>query len=193
VEITDIQIKLAERGSEKLRAFATVTLDGCFVVHDLKIITGVRGLFVSMPSRKLTARCPRCRCKNDLRSKYCNECGKKLSPRRLPADERGRPKLHADIAHPINRHCRESMQSMILAAFEQELKRSKQEGYEPPRDEFMDAGPGDYDELGGECDGTGLAAEGSESSVEAKEDDEPPGAPPAGGAGNDGSDMGIFQ
>jgi stage V sporulation protein G len=38
---------------EKLKAFATITLDDCFVVRDLKVIRGVEGLFVAMPSRRM--------------------------------------------------------------------------------------------------------------------------------------------
>ena len=37
---------------EKLKAFATITIDGCFVVRGLKVILGNSGLFVAMPSRK---------------------------------------------------------------------------------------------------------------------------------------------
>ena len=36
----------------KLKAVASVTLDNCFVVHDIKIIDGTDGLFIAMPSRK---------------------------------------------------------------------------------------------------------------------------------------------
>jgi stage V sporulation protein G len=50
VEITEVRITL--RGDEKLRGFANVTFDNSFVVRGLKIIYGVRGLFISMPSRR---------------------------------------------------------------------------------------------------------------------------------------------
>jgi len=50
IRITEVKISL--RGDEKLRAFATVTLDGCFVVRGLKIIRSVRGTFVAMPARR---------------------------------------------------------------------------------------------------------------------------------------------
>jgi stage V sporulation protein G len=50
VEITEVRITL--RGEDKLRGFANVTFDHAFVVRGLKIICGVRGLFVSMPSRR---------------------------------------------------------------------------------------------------------------------------------------------
>jgi stage V sporulation protein G len=37
----------------KMRAVASVTFDGCFVVHDIKIIDGQNGMFLAMPSRKM--------------------------------------------------------------------------------------------------------------------------------------------
>lgn len=37
----------------KLKAVATITIDDCFAIHDIKIIEGEKGLFIAMPSRKL--------------------------------------------------------------------------------------------------------------------------------------------
>ena len=37
---------------EKLKAVASITIDECFVVHDIKVINGRDGLFISMPNRK---------------------------------------------------------------------------------------------------------------------------------------------
>lgn len=131
MEITEIRIKLMDEPSERLRAFCSVTLDGQFVIRDLKIIEGTSGPFVAMPSRKLTARCPGCRTKNHLRAQFCNQCGLKLKNDRTPRDEDGRAKLYADIAHPINSRCREMMQERLVQAFHEEVERSKQPGYVP--------------------------------------------------------------
>lgn len=50
MEITDVRVfPIAD---EKLRAFVSVVLDGCFMVNDIKVIQGKDGLFISMPSRK---------------------------------------------------------------------------------------------------------------------------------------------
>lgn len=51
MEITEVRIRIVE-GQGKLKAYASITLDGEFVIHDLKIIEGERGLFVAMPSRR---------------------------------------------------------------------------------------------------------------------------------------------
>jgi len=50
MEITEIRISL--RDDNKLKAFASITLDNCFVVRGLKIIEGGKGIFVAMPSRR---------------------------------------------------------------------------------------------------------------------------------------------
>lgn len=51
MEITEIRVHL--RNEEKLKAFATVTFDGCFVVRNMKIIDGAKGLILCMPSRRM--------------------------------------------------------------------------------------------------------------------------------------------
>lgn len=51
MQITEIRIrKVAAEG--KLKAYVTVTFDGCFVIHNVKIIEGKTGYFIAMPSRK---------------------------------------------------------------------------------------------------------------------------------------------
>ncbi len=50
MEITEVRITL--RNEEKLKAFASITFDDCFVIRGLKVISGSQGYFVSMPSRK---------------------------------------------------------------------------------------------------------------------------------------------
>ncbi len=129
MNITEIRIKLLQSQRDKLRAFASITLDDCLVIRDIKIIEGGRGLFVAMPSRKLCDRCPACAAKNHIRARYCNDCGHRLAEDRGALDERGRPRLYADISHPINQAARDFVQTQILRAYYAEFERSKQEGY----------------------------------------------------------------
>lgn len=119
------------RRNDKLRAFCSVTLDGSFVIRDLKVIEGTKGTFVAMPSRKLTDRCAKCGMKNHLQAKFCAECGTRLPAERAAKDPQGRVKLHADIAHPINSSARDALQKRILEAYSEELERSKAPGYKP--------------------------------------------------------------
>ena len=106
MEISEVKVRLVEDRTERLRAFCTITLDREFVVRDIKIIDGAKGLFVAMPSRKVTDHCPKCRGKSDLRAKFCNECGAHLPGQRAPIPGDSGGKLHVDVAHPINSECR---------------------------------------------------------------------------------------
>ncbi len=51
MNITDVRIRKVEKEG-KMKAVASITLDDEFVVHDIKIIDGDKGLFIAMPSRK---------------------------------------------------------------------------------------------------------------------------------------------
>jgi stage V sporulation protein G len=140
--ITDIQIKLVPPSEDKLLAFACITLDNCFVVRDIKVIRGRDGLFIAMPSRKVTDRCRRCGAKNHLQASYCNRCGTKQVDRRTQADVRGRTKLHVDIAHPINSRCREVLQAAVITAYQKEWENSQQPGYHPQKSDYFDVDDG---------------------------------------------------
>lgn len=51
MQITDVRIrKVAKEG--KMKAVVSITIDNEFVVHDIKVIDGEKGLFIAMPSRK---------------------------------------------------------------------------------------------------------------------------------------------
>lgn len=142
MNITEIRVRLLPRQKDKLRGFASITLDQSLVVRDIKIIEGGSGLFVAMPSRKLCDRCPGCSGKNHVRARFCNDCGKRLDSSRGFEDDRGRPRLYADIAHPINQAARDHVQTRILEAFALEIERSQRAGYKAV--EFSDL---DYDYL----------------------------------------------
>lgn len=146
MEITEVRIKLMDDSQERLQAFCSITIDGCFVVRDLKIIQGTKGSFVAMPSRKLTDRCPRCHSKNHLRAHYCNQCGTKLDEERAVKDTDGRAKLYADIAHPIRCECRDLIQGVVLDAFESELDRAKDPNYVCTYDDYGEDDFEPYDE-----------------------------------------------
>lgn len=53
MQITDVRIRRVEKEG-KMRAVVSITIDEEFVVHDIKIIEGEKGLFIAMPSRKAT-------------------------------------------------------------------------------------------------------------------------------------------
>ena len=51
MQITDVRIRRVEKEG-KMRAVVSITIDEEFVVHDIKLIEGEKGLFIAMPSRK---------------------------------------------------------------------------------------------------------------------------------------------
>lgn len=51
MRITEVKVYPAQE-SGRLKAYATIVFENCFIVRDLKIIEGSKGLFVSMPSRR---------------------------------------------------------------------------------------------------------------------------------------------
>ena len=127
-------------GEKRLKAYATLTFDRCFVVRNVKVIEGKSGLFVAMPSHKPKVACARCQYKNDLGGRYCAQCGTAI-PRTFerpfgPAPS-GKPSYegrvgeaadnpaHRDIAHPITVEFRQYLQDRVLAAYEAELAKAR--------------------------------------------------------------------
>lgn len=131
MEITEVRVKLINNKDDRLKAFCSMTMDNEFVVRDIKVIEGTSGYFVAMPSRKMSDHCEKCGGKNHLRAKYCNNCSSALPEERAKKDIKGRMKLHADIAHPINAECRQKIQEKITAAFIEELEKAKHPDYKP--------------------------------------------------------------
>ena len=86
MQITDVRVrKVTKEG--KMKAVVSITIEDEFVVHDIKVIEGEKGLFIAMPSRKA-------------------------------ADGEYR-----DIAHPIGQEMRQKLESAILSAYDDVLKK----------------------------------------------------------------------
>ena len=81
MSITDVRVRKIAKES-KMRAIVSITIDDEFVVHDIKVIEGEKGMFIAMPSKKT-------------------------------ADG-----VYRDICHPISTEMRESLQKLILDAYE---------------------------------------------------------------------------
>lgn len=140
MEVTEVRVALREGasrppagegrpGERRLKAYATVTFDQCFVVRNIKIIDGKNGLFVAMPSHKSKVACERCRFKNELGGRYCSQCGGALSRPPTPAEGTGgeppEGQAHRDIAHPITAEFRQYLQQTVLAAYEAECAKGR--------------------------------------------------------------------
>ena len=98
MEVTNVKVKVMHTEGN-LKAYATITFDDEFVVKDIKVIDGKKGIFIAMPSKPIKNRKV-----EDVES----------------AEEMER--LHKDIAHPINTQAREKIQTAILKAYEEALK-----------------------------------------------------------------------
>ena len=52
MNITEVRIRLVKKDEGKLKAVASITIDNCFVIHDVKVIEGTDDYFIAMPSKK---------------------------------------------------------------------------------------------------------------------------------------------
>ena len=52
MNITDVRVRPMDKADSNMRAVASITIDGEFVVHDIKVIQGNDKLFIAMPSKK---------------------------------------------------------------------------------------------------------------------------------------------
>ena len=52
MKISDVRVRIVKSDTSKIKGSASITIDDCFVVHDIKIIEGTEGYFIAMPSRK---------------------------------------------------------------------------------------------------------------------------------------------
>ena len=123
MDITEVRVVLKDSPDKKLKAYATVTFDNAFVVRNIKVIEGTSGLFIAMPSRKVKQPCPKCGFKNELRSKFCNQCAAQfpVAVRPVTPEAGASAQLeHKDIAHPITQAFREHLQKKVLEAYQQE-------------------------------------------------------------------------
>lgn len=53
MQITEVNVRRLFDDETPMKAVVSITFDGCFAVHDIKVIEGQKGIFVAMPSRKM--------------------------------------------------------------------------------------------------------------------------------------------
>lgn len=125
MEITDVRIKLVDDPRSPVLAYCFIILDHEFVVRDIKLIDRQGRRFIAMPSRKRTIRCAECSGKNDVQSRYCMACGKKI-----PSEFcRSQGRTFTDVAHPITSGCRQRIQDRVFEEFDLERKRAQEPDY----------------------------------------------------------------
>ena len=52
MQVTSVSVRKIEKEGSRMKGIASVLIDDCFAVHDIRIIEGDNGLFIAMPSRK---------------------------------------------------------------------------------------------------------------------------------------------
>lgn len=115
MEITSVPIFLERDGL--LRAFASIVIDGDFIVKDLRVIENGQKLFVCMPNRKRTDRCLQCGVNNSILARFCYRCGCNL-----PSDWSLKDvNAFIDIAHPLNNETRLMITDRVLHAYQHKL------------------------------------------------------------------------
>lgn len=122
--ITDVSIYIPEKTIGHLLAFCQIVVDDCMVIKDIRILNGEKSKWIAMPSRKIQYGCPYCKSKNNLKAKFCNDCGKELP--KTYENVFDRRMLYDDVAHPINPVFRNYIEEVILAEYERLLQEMKQ-------------------------------------------------------------------
>lgn len=150
MNVTEVRMQLVQqpengkRRPTQIKAFCSVTLDRLLVIHNVKVIEGPGGFFISFPSVPVTDKCPFCRRRNALTARFCCACGAQLDSNRGKSpcgqchgdcyvgegkDRRrcrrcggsGLVTLYSDVAHPINTGLRDRFEDAILDAYWREV------------------------------------------------------------------------
>lgn len=144
MNITDTRLDIIDNPSGKLRAFCSMTFNDEFVVKNFKIIEGNHGLFVAMPSRKLTKPCYRCDNRAFRNANYCDRCGKEFDDR-SGNSHHDTEDTHSDIAFPIEDDFREQLEDQLIAAYKKRKQGGSGVNVEHAKDENYDLLDFDYE------------------------------------------------
>ncbi len=126
MRVTSVRVRLASDHAKNhgLLAYATVELEECFLVTDVKILSkGKRredGLLVSMPTRYAMHKCPNCARKVPVVDTFCPHCDKPLPF--VSSDQ----SFFEDVCHPTKSWFREIFDQAVIDAWKLELERVKQ-------------------------------------------------------------------
>ena len=117
MEITDVRLRKIETEG-KLRAYVSITFDDSFVVHDLRVIDGNKGMFVAMPSKRLP-----------------NGDHKDIAH---PINTEIREKIQNAVLDVYNRELEEAPHPKVEPKVEEEVEESKEEEKEEEKEEAVE-------------------------------------------------------
>jgi stage V sporulation protein G len=100
MRVTEVTVRVAfEQPNPHIRAYASIVLDGCFIIHQIRIVEGHEGrLLVAMPSKRIPGEAPNGR-------------------RTLTDSQTRQPYYYADIVHPITQDFRQHLERHVLGAY----------------------------------------------------------------------------
>jgi stage V sporulation protein G len=119
MKITYIKIKKHE-GESRLKGIASITFDNCFVVHNIKIIEGDRGIFIAMPSQKNP------KVAFSRSNSETNQENSKENYSDNTNSIKNFPRKYLDIAHPINSDTRKMIEEEITKTFHQMIDNNEE-------------------------------------------------------------------
>lgn len=132
LSISEVGIMLINNPAKKtLRAFCTITIGEVLAIHDIKLIEGKNGLFVAMPQKEITYKCPNSSCagKPWVADKYCHLCGQNLAENRFERSPDGKTIVRADVCFPTSNDFRQSLTKTVVNAYNWELLLSLRPDY----------------------------------------------------------------
>ena len=110
-DISDVKVVLVDpRGDSRLRAYASMTLNRCLAINEMRIIQGEHRMFVSMPDKPAKEYCPHCSHRNGCQARFCNSCGAVL-PLIVPEF-----KYH-DLIAPLTQACRDLIEGAVIGEY----------------------------------------------------------------------------
>lgn len=119
MKVTEVRVypPVPGRRPSRMLAHASVTFDGEFVVHGVRVVSRPDGrLLVCMPDRRVERPCGHCNWLSPVVGRFCGGCGAALGP---PASEDvlGTSRGFIDIAHPTNSAFRAYLTEEVMAEY----------------------------------------------------------------------------
>jgi DNA-binding cell septation regulator SpoVG len=97
----------------QLLAHAAVVIDDCFVIHNCRIINGLKRVFLALPEEAVRFTCGSCH-RRVAYDRYCGHCGCPLPTPDGGWDNHARWR---DVIHPITAECRAYLEETVLSAY----------------------------------------------------------------------------
>lgn len=110
--VTGVSIELVDDPRHpSCLATVSITFDGSFIIHGIRLVQAHSGLYVAMPDERQKEPCRSCGHRQPIGKNFCADCG------RPDPTSRPKGKTTRDIAHPLNQDCRKMIHDEVIRAF----------------------------------------------------------------------------